>query len=126
MPYDPRGDPSNLMGYDPNYKPVTGTGGDPRVAGTAASQAEHEAAAKQSMAEDAAIWGSGYSTRKSAQDINKEQTQAQRDVAKTRADADIEVARIRAAGAGGMAKGGPVKDPRASRRMYAKGGPIFR
>lgn len=25
-----------------------------------------------------------------------------------------------------IAKGGPVKDPRATRRMYAKGGPIFR
>lgn len=42
--------------------------------------------------------------------------------ARIQADAMIEAEKIRA----GFAKGGPVKDPRATRRMYAKGGAIFR
>jgi hypothetical protein len=51
-----------------------------------------------------------------------------RSVAATQAAATIEAARLQAEARrrAGYAEGGAVKDPRASRRMYAKGGPVFR
>lgn len=82
--------------------------------GSAADIAAKDAAARQAIAVTQA------EAHKSAAQMAAD---AHRAAAESAARAAIEAARLRG---GGMAKGGPVKDPRATRRNYAKGGPVIR
>lgn len=74
----------------------------------------------------------GIATKDAAarQAIAATQAQAHTAAAKSAADAVIQAARIRAEAEArarqGYKSGGPVKDPRATRRNYAKGGPVVR
>ena len=107
------------MGYEPTDTATRYAMGLPTLP-------EHMAAATKAKDEDAEIWGSGASKRRSAEDMEGMRGDTARAVAQTQADAARDVARIRAEK--GYNKGGIVNkpDPRASRRDYAKGGAIFR